>query len=280
MMASDPLPLDLAAIEETAVSFATLGGAEIARALGGTLAVRYKNLAETGQPFRDPVSEVDERVEARIREEVRRAFPDHAVLGEEAGAEGDGRVVWAVDPIDGTTNFINGLPLFCASVGVLGDGVPIAGAIWCSTSHALRAGVYHARSGGALHFESEPIRPAPPPSVRRRLVGLAAPTPESAVDWDIRKTGSAALECAFVAAGLLEVARFEGLNAWDVAGGVALVRAAGGAAYERTEDGWRPFLGFGGDLATIRVWRRALVVAASEDAARRLIDQTTHLDPA
>jgi myo-inositol-1(or 4)-monophosphatase len=65
--------------------------------------------------------------------------------------------VWAIDPIDGTTNFVNGFPLFAASIGMLHRGCPVVGAIWCSTSYALRAGVYHARAGGALRFEGEPL---------------------------------------------------------------------------------------------------------------------------
>jgi len=62
--------------------------------------------------------------------------------------------------------------------------------------------------------------------------------------WDLRKTGSAAVECAFAAAGLLQVARFAAHNLWDVAGGVALVEAAGGAVWEETPGGWRPHTGF------------------------------------
>src|SRR5690606_37346522 len=138
---------ELVAIEREAVELASLAGARIKTALGRTLAVRYKENAEGDISLRDPVSEVDHDVEGMIREKVAALFPGHDVLGEESEERParDHDVVWAVDPIDGTTNFVNGYPLFAASIGVLYRGKPVVGAVWCSTSHALRAGVYHAR---------------------------------------------------------------------------------------------------------------------------------------
>src|SRR5690606_36915658 len=106
--------------------------------------------------------------------------------------------VWAIDPIDGTTNFVNGFPIFGASIGVLYRGVPIAGAIWSSLTHTLSAGVYHARRGGPLSFDGSAIKAARNPDVRRRLAGAAVIGPDRG-RWDFRKTGSAAVECALVA---------------------------------------------------------------------------------
>ena len=146
--------------------------------------------------------------------------------------------MWAIDPIDGTTNFVNGFPLFAASIGVLHGGRPLVGAVWCSTSHALRAGVYHARAGGALCFEGEPLVLEPNESVRRHLAGEPRASADNSLPWDVRKTGSAAIECAFVAAGLLRVARFAQANIWDVAGGAALVRATAGDVRTKTAQGW------------------------------------------
>ena len=79
------------------------------------------------------------------------------------------------------------------------------------------------------------MRPLHNPEVRRRLAGFVDASPRSPHGWEARRTGSAAIECAFAAAGLLEVARFVRPNAWDVAGGFALVRAAGGSV--RRPDG-------------------------------------------
>ena len=80
--------------------------------------------------------------------------------------------VWTVDPIDGTTNFVNGFPMFAASIGVLQRGRPVVGAVWCSTGHALRPGVYHASAGGKFRFENSDVTPKLNPAVRRRLAGV------------------------------------------------------------------------------------------------------------
>src|SRR5918995_694248 len=86
-------------------------------------------------------------------------FSGHDILGEESeerpGRESD--FVWAVDPVDGTTNFVNGFTLFAASIGVLHHGRPIVGAIWCSCTHALRPGVYHGRDGACLCLDGETL---------------------------------------------------------------------------------------------------------------------------
>jgi hypothetical protein len=95
------------------------------------------------------VSEVDRATEILVRARLAERFPQHDIIGEELD-ERPGRgadFVWAVDPIDGTANFINGFPLFAASIGLLYRGYPLVGAIWCSTSHTLQSGVYHAHCG-------------------------------------------------------------------------------------------------------------------------------------
>ena len=262
---------DLAEIERMAVDLANLGGAQIVAALGRTLSVRYKTSADSEAEFRDPVSEVDHAVEKLIRERVGERFADHDILGEES-EERPGRghdIVWAVDPIDGTTNFVNGFPLFASSIGVLWRGRPVAGAVWCSTSHALRHGVYHARLGGPLQFDFEKIALDTNPAVRRKLVGLGSLDAGSTLPWDIRKTGSASVECAFTAAGLLGVARFDRPNVWDVAGGVPLIEAAGGTVLTREGGDWTEFTGFldGEDEADIRTWNRPMIIGAPDAVA-------------
>lgn len=266
---------ELAEIERTAVELATLAGARITTALGRTLAVRYKSGTADIEEYRDPVSEIDQEVEALIRARVAERFTGHDVLGEES-EERPGRdhsITWAVDPIDGTTNFVNGFPLFAASIGVLDAGRPVAGAVWCSTSHALRAGVYHARSGARLRFDSEAMTPNLNPAVRRRLAGLGSGREGRGLPWDTRTTGSAAIECAFVAAGLLGVARFDRPNVWDVAGGLALVQAAGGAVRVRGAGGWEAFGAFepaarGDGAPDLRHWNRPMIIGEAGAVAR------------
>jgi myo-inositol-1(or 4)-monophosphatase len=258
-------------IETTAVELARVAGAEIVSALGGLLAVSYKNApVKPDDVWRDPVSEVDQKVETMIRARLAERFPGHDIMGEES-EERPGRgsdFVWAVDPVDGTTNFINGFPMFAASIGVVHRGRPVAGALWCAASHALRAGVYHAREGGRLHFDGAPLERRENPAVRRRLGGDPLGAADKAYPWELRKTGSAAIECAFVAAGLLRVARFEQPNLWDIAGGVALVHAAGCRVMVREEGAWKVLERFevGADL-DLRSWRRPLILGEAEAVA-------------
>lgn len=270
---ADTLPDEtLREIEQTAVELARLAGTEIVNALGRTLTVRYKGGPEEELKYLDPVSEVDRQVEVLIRARVAERFGEHDILGEEL-EERPGRghdFVWAVDPVDGTMNFVNGFPLFAASIGVLHRGRPIAGALWCSTSHALRAGVYHARDGCGLCFEGEPIEARPNPAVRRHLAGEPLTTVDHRLPWDTRKTGSAAIECAFVAAGLLRVARFKRPNLWDIAGGVALVQAAGGEVRTQGPSGWvrlerfEPPANPTGAPPDLRDWHRPVILGDAE----------------
>ncbi len=259
---------NLKKIEALAVDLARLAGTEITAALGGTLAIRYKPGADKeALSLRDPVSEVDTRVEQLIRTRVSENFPDHEILGEEFNDErvyGSG-FIWAVDPIDGTANFVNGFPLFAGCIGVLFEGEPVAGAVWVSTSHALRSGVYHARRNGPLMFENDVIKPTPNAAVRRRLVGSPGITERLDIAADPRKTGSAGIECAFVAAGLMQAAWFQRPNVWDVAAGIALVLSAGGSVRTQTADGWVPFTSFAApngkdDVPNLRGWRQALAI--------------------
>lgn len=270
---------DIRRIEALAVELAALAGREIAAAFGTIFTVRYKTGPQDAASLRDPVSEIDRKVEILIRERLAARFPDHGIIGEEL-AEWPGRnsdFIWAVDPIDGTTNFVNGFPLFAASIGVLQGGRPVAGAVWCSVSHALRAGVYHACAGGKLRFDGADVTPKINAAVLRRLAGVPVVANTDEAGWETRKTGSAALECALVAAGLLEVSRFAAPNIWDVAGGIALVRAGGGVAREYDGTRWLPMdvftppatpSGVGEEKPDLRFWRRALVVGTSQAVAR------------
>lgn len=262
-MKEDQVPprTTLAEIERVATELAALAGAEITNALGGILAVRYKGPEEAEQMWQDPVSEVDQRVEELIRSRLAERFPEHDVIGEESDfrPRRGGDFAWAVDPIDGTTNFVNGFPLCGCTIGVLHRGVPVAGAIWCGTSHALHPGIYHASAGGTLRFNNHDVVPRYNPAVRRRLAGVPVPIPGRG-GWETRKTGSAAVECAFVAAGILDAARFEQPNLWDVAGGVALVKAAGGSVLVQSGDTWQELERFETSDGDLRSWRKPLIV--------------------
>jgi len=169
-----------------------------------------------------------------------------------------------IDPLDGTTNYLNRLPLFASSIGVLYRGVPVAGAIWCSTSHTLRPGVYHAREEGPLCFDREQIERTPA-APWRGLASEPGSAPRHAAFFDTRVLASAALECAFVAAGILQVAYLAHPAIWDIAAGVVLARAGGCRVVTRRDGLWRPFCEFpvsapGKRTAQLRDWRQPVLI--------------------
>lgn len=267
----------LAEIEQTAVDLARLAGAEIAAAVNRTFAIQYKTEPQPEAAPTNPVSEIDYHVENLVREHLAGRFPTHGIIGEEVDLypESEPEFIWVLDPVDGTNNFINRFPLFAAAIGVLRHGYPIAGAIWCSTSHALRSGVYHASQGGALRFEGEEVG-GWNPNVQRRLAGDPGGSAKRTAWWDNRVTGSAAIECAFVAAGILSSTRFYRPLIWDVAGGIVLVRAAGGEVWTREGKKWIPLERFVPPAKVterrrpnLRDWSQPLILGNPEAVAIR-----------
>jgi myo-inositol-1(or 4)-monophosphatase len=111
-------------------------------------------------------------------------------------------------------------------------------------------------------FDEVPVTPRRNPDVLRRLGGFRDASHRSPQQWEPRRTGSAALECAFVAAGLLEVAQSEKPNTWDIAGGIAVVQATGGEAFARSAGGWAALTRFTSETGDLRRWHKPLVVAA------------------
>lgn len=274
--------LDLFAdLEALAVELARRAGAQIMDTLGNAITVEYKREGASGNVApTNPVSDVDRAVEAMIREAVGARFPGHGIIGEEVELQPDPSVefLWVIDPVDGTSNFVNGYPMFAACIGVLQHGLPVAGAIWCSTSHQLRAGVYHAHRGGPLLFDGETVQASRPSTgVRRRLIARPGGAPPRLAQWDTRVTGSTAIECAFVSSGIFQAATFWGPFVWDVAAGVVLIEAAGLEVWMLQGREWRRFERFEVPARvredrppTLRDWRQALVLGTSEGVAPTL----------
>jgi myo-inositol-1(or 4)-monophosphatase len=278
----EPAPALLAEIEAVALELASLGGREIEAGLGRALVIDYKTAGKGDAAPRDPVSELDRAIEALVRERIAARFPGHAVLGEETDGHPspDADFLWVIDPVDGTSNFLNGFPLVACSIGVLHHGRPVAGAIWCSSGRMLRPGVFHARLGGGLAFDGAPVERAAREGLRRRLAAAPGGQSAAALGWDHRVTGSAALECAFVAGGAFNSAIFFSPSIWDVAAGVLLVRAAGLEVLERAPGkraDWRPFARFEAPdrvkearAPSLRDWRRPLLIGEAEPVRARL----------
>ena len=275
--AAPPDEATLRAIESLAVELAREGGRLASDGLAREIEVDYKTASKLdGHAPRDPVSEIDRAVEALVRERVSQRFPGHDVIGEEVEEHPDEaeHFVWVVDPVDGTTNYVNGYPLFCVSIGVLHRGEPVVGAIWCASTHALRPGVYHTYLGAGLYFEEARFHQVPATDVRRRLSAAPGGSPGRARAWDNRVTGSAAIELAYVAAGIFQSAWFGGLKIWDLAAGVLLIQEAGGHVLHRRDDRFEPFTRFEApthvedDRApSLRDWRGLIIVGTEEAVA-------------
>ncbi len=188
--------------------------------------------------WNDSVTEVDVAAEAAALAVLRGAFPGHVVVSEESGLHGGGSGYrWWVDPIDGTRNFASGLPHFCVSVGLWGDGEPLAGVLldpWRDEVFAAAAGEGATINGVRAVASGET-------ELREALLGfdMGYKGPEgklllSAIQelWpgfqSVRMMGSAALGIAYAGCGRLDLYAHHYLQGWDVAAGIVFVREAGG----------------------------------------------------
>ena len=189
----------------------------------------------------DFVSDVDRHAEAEIVKTIRRAYPDHAVLAEEGGADGDSEVLWIIDPLDGTTNYLHRLPHFAVSIGIQVRGRLEHGVIYAPSTNDL----YVATRGSGAQLNSRRIRVSGCSDMDTALVGTGVPIRAAAMDTyvpmlrrvvettaGVRRAGSAALDLAYVAAGRLDAFWELHLKPWDMAAGILLVQEAGGIVTE------------------------------------------------
>jgi myo-inositol-1(or 4)-monophosphatase len=271
---SGPLPTaQAAALEASALRLAEAAGKQIAAAVNGELTVQFKDTRPEWAANSNPVSQVDQAVERFIRGELAVTHPADAVIGEEQPSSGPSgaAISWVIDPVDGTCNFINGVPLYACSIGVLHEGWPVAGAIWCASTHAVGPGVYHAHAGGPLCFNGQPLERRNPGNWR----GLAADHGRSsryATRWDHRVLGTAAVEFAWVACGLLRLAHMPRPRLWDAAAGMTLLHAAGCSALTWEHGRWVPLLRFkppSGKRAEngLAGWQQPVLIGAADDLA-------------
>lgn len=186
------------------------------------------------------VTDADHAAEQCIIDHIRRHFPTHRTLAEErgVGAEASSRYRWIIDPLDGTTNFAHGFPVYAISIGVECDGELLAGAVYDPTRDELFTAT--AGCGACLNGRSIAVSDTGQLDAALTVTGFAYDIRETSTNnldhfarfalkaQGVRRTGSAALDLCYVAAG-----RFDGfwevkLSPWDMAGGVVIVREAGG----------------------------------------------------
>ena len=202
----------------------------------------------------DYASEVDGLAEAEIVKELRKAYPDYAILGEEGGEQkghrAGARSTFVIDPLDGTSNYLRGFPHWCVSIALVENGEPQHGVVF----DPLRNELFTASKGSGAVLNDHRIRVSERKELAGAMLSTGFPPRERSragaqLDCirellkeaeDIRRTGSAALDLAYVACGRSDGYFEAGVKPWDIAAGILLVREAGGRVTDFRGSGTGP----------------------------------------
>jgi myo-inositol-1(or 4)-monophosphatase len=209
----------------------------------GEIMIRQMNrldsleVAEKGR--NDFVTRVDQQAEQTIIEVIHDHYPEHAILAEESGATGDHAVQWIIDPLDGTTNYMHGFPVFSVSIAVMEDGELQHGVVY----DPLRQEIFSASRGQGAQLDGHKLRVSKRTTLAGALIATGFPyrMTESQIDVylgmlravmietaGVRRPGSAALDLCYLASGRVDGFWELGLSKWDVAAGTLIIREAGG----------------------------------------------------
>lgn len=201
---------------------------------------RLESLQITSKGRNDFVTEIDQAAEREIIGHIRKHYPGHAFLAEESGASGgDSETVWIIDPLDGTTNFLHGFPVFAVSIACQHRGRLEHAVVY----DPMRQEIFTASRGQGAHLENYRMRVSKQNSLEGALVATGFPYRANTRYIDaylgmlktvmentagIRRPGAAALDLAYVAAGRVDAFWEIGLSPWDTAAGTLLIQEAGG----------------------------------------------------
>lgn len=219
-----------------AIKAARLAGKLILRAQD-----QVENLTIIEKGTNDFASQVDKAAEEIIIDTIQKAYPHHAILGEETGsteAKQNSDIRWIIDPLDGTTNFLHGFPQFCISIAIEERGIVRHGVVY----DPIRDELFTATRGNGVQMNGRRLRVSNLEKLDKALLGTGFPFREfSHLDQyltffkaliphcaGIRRAGAAALDLAYVAAGRLDGFWEFGLKPWDVAAGALFIQEAGG----------------------------------------------------
>ena len=202
---------------------------------------RIEQLQIERKSHNDFVTQIDRSAEREIISIIHKAYPQHAILAEESGQQGDDEVVWIIDPLDGTTNFLHRLPHYAVSIGVQVRGRLEHGVIYAPCTQDL----YVASRGSGATLNNRKIRVSACKELEPSLIGTGVPLREEHLDRympmlrnvaaqtsGVRRAGAASLDLAYVAAGRLDGYWELNLKPWDIAAGIVLVQEAGGVVTE------------------------------------------------
>lgn len=211
--------------------------------LAGRMIVRAQDQVETMPIVEkgrgDYATKVDRHAEEIIIDTIKKAYPDHGILGEEFGSiDRDAETIWIIDPLDGTTNFIHGFPQYCVSIAVQDRGKVTHGVVY----DPIRDELFSASRGRGAQMNGKRIRVSNLDKLDHALLGTGFPFREFGFLDEymnlfkalmpscagIRRAGAAALDLAYVAAGRLDGFWEFGLKPWDMAAGALFIQEAGG----------------------------------------------------
>lgn len=248
-----------------------------ARRAGSVLIKKMVNLGKLKveqKGHNDFVSDADRAAEKAVIDCIHKHYPDHAILAEESGASGKSDTVWIIDPLDGTTNYLHGFPVFAVSIGVQVNGRMEHGVVY----DPLRQELFTASRGVGAQVDGHKLRVSGQMELSRALLGTGFPFRDAGLDITpymnmlsktivhtsgVRRAGAAALDLCYVAAGRLDAYFETGLAPWDLAAGSLIVREAGGIVSGL--DGCENFLETGHVLCgSPRIYREFAKLCAPE----------------
>lgn len=225
---------------------------DLAHRAGAVLRARQEQERSVeSKGFADVVTDADKASEALILAAIRERFPDHAILAEESGAAaGTSEFQWLIDPLDGTLNYLHGLPTYSVSLGLLRAGELYIGVVY----DPARGELFAAERGGGARCNGRLLHVARTERLAQALLTTGFPydrfsQPDNNLRehnhlllrcQDIRRPGSAALDLCYVAAGRSDAHWELGLSPWDVAAGALIVLEAGGTLSDWQGRPWRP----------------------------------------
>lgn len=192
----------------------------------------------------DWFSALDTAVEQHLRQRIAQTYPGHGFLGEESGAAGSrgaNDLIWVVDPIDGSMNFLRGLPHYAVSIALVQGGEPQVACV----ADPVRGELFSAALGMGAQLNGQPLQVAGPDRLLDAVAATVFPKPQAGflpgyvaqlsrvlgAVAGARRSGSMALDMAYLAAGRVDLFWEQGMGAWDAAAGVLLVREAGGEVF-------------------------------------------------